>query len=238
MESVSSTTAPPGSRQACPTAVRWFRAGVAIDMLSWLLLVAMQAAKGDWLPPQISVSQYGVGSYGWIFSLFCLAVGATTLCMDRALPTGRLVRVLLVLGALGCLVMAAVHTDPGGLQQSPRAKIHMIASVVAFTAMPIGICLGVLRGRRLNRLIPWSLTVFSAVCLVLLVMSAFGIDTLGVGSNESWAIWQTGAVLAELVLIVVQIVASRPRCGESAHIGSAVQQQAAVPGVTAPRSRS
>ncbi|MGI8417019.1 MAG: DUF998 domain-containing protein [Nakamurella sp.] len=235
---MNSTPAARGSQQAWPTAVQWFRAGVTIDILSWLLFVGMQAAKGDWLPPQISVSQYGVGSYGWIFSLFCLALGATTLCMDRALPTGRLVRWLLVLGALGCLVMAFVHTDAGGLQQSPRAKIHMIASIVALTAMPIGMCLGVLRGRRLNRLIPWSLTVFSAVCLVLLVMSAFGIDTLGVGSNKSWAIWQTGAALAEMVLSVVQIAASRPRRGESAHTGSVAQQQAAVPGVTAPRSGS
>ncbi|MDQ6657662.1 MAG: DUF998 domain-containing protein [Actinomycetota bacterium] len=235
---MSSTAAASGGHRARLTAVQWFRAGVVIDIVSWLLFVVMQAVKGDWLPPQISVSQYGVGGNGWIFSLFCLAIAGTTLCMDRALPTGRLVRVLLVLGALGCLVMAAVHTDPGGLQQSPRAKIHMVASVFALSAMPIGMCLGVLRGRRLHRLIPWSLTVFSAVCLVLLLVSASGIDTLGVGSNESWAIWQTGAIIAEMVLIVVQTVASRPQGGESAHIGSATQQPAAVPGVTAPRSRS
>lgn len=220
------------------TALLWFRAGVVIDVLSWLLLVAMQAVKGDWLPPAISISQYGVGSYGWIFSVFCLAVGAAPLCLDRALPTGRLVTVLLVAGALGCLVMAAVHTDPGGLQQSARAKVHMVASVVGLTMTPIGMCIGVLRSRRIHRLVPWSLILFSAVCLILLVISAVGVDTLGVGSNRSWAIWQTGGFLAEMALIVAQIFVARPPGGDTDLMRSVGQQDTAVPGVTAPRSRS
>lgn len=188
---------------------KWWMAGVGLVVASWLLLVLVQAVTGDWLPPEISLSQYGVGAHGWIFSLYLICLSVGPLCLDRAVPTGRVTRVLLIAGALGCLVMAVVRTDPGGLQQSTTAKVHMVASVIGLVAVPIGTAVAALRSGRTARILPWTFVAISTVSLVLLLISATGVDTVGVGANTSWAYWQTSAVLADTVLTVLMLVTTR-----------------------------
>jgi len=203
------------------TVQKWWMAGVGLVVASWLLLVLVQADTGDWLPPEISFSQYGVGGHGWIFSLYLICLSVGPLCLDRAVPTGRVTRVLLVAGALGCLVMAVVRTDPGGLQQSTTAKVHMVASVIGLVAVPIGTAVAALRSGRTARILPWTFVAISTVSLVLLLISATGVDTLGVGANTSWAYWQTSAVLADTVLTVLMLVTTRRAIDGSGHRASA-----------------
>ncbi|NNG34347.1 DUF998 domain-containing protein [Nakamurella aerolata] len=193
------------------TAARWYRLGLAALLLTLLMAVLMQALKGDWMPPEISFSQYGVGPSWWAFSLFSLGVAATPLCFDRAMPTHRAITWMLLIGAAGCLLMAIVHTDAGGLQQSTRAKVHMVGSVVGLVMVPLGAFGASVLSGRIHRWVPICLTLISAACLVLLLVSAAGVDTLGVGTQRSWALWQTGAVLADVAGMLLLAVLARPR---------------------------
>ena len=192
---------------------RWYLAGIASLLLSYLLLIALQILEHDWLPPRISISQYGVGQWGWMFSLFLLGFALAPLLSDRAVPSGRVVRVLLVIGLLGCLVMALVPTDPGGLQQSVRAKVHMGGSVLGLSMTPLGTAGALLRHRRVRAQVPVVLAAISIVGIVLLLVTATGVDTLGLGQETSWAIWQTVAAIADLVMVGVLVFAHRPDLG-------------------------
>lgn len=192
------------------TPVTWFRIGATSALLSCLLLIAVQIVAGDWLPPEISFSQYGVGPHGWIFSLYLLSFAFAPLCLDRAHPTVRTVTVLLVVGMVGCAVMALVSTDPGGLQQSMRAKVHMAGSVVGLSLAPLGMAGSMWIARRVPRPLTAAVVGFSALSLILLLVSAVGVDTLNVGSPTSWAIWQTFAALADVALLVLMTVTGAP----------------------------
>lgn len=189
---------------------RLHRLGAACTAASAALFVAIQAVSGDWLPPEVSFSQYGVGPHGWIFSLFLVLFATAPLLVDRALPGPRVVRVLLLVGLVGCLVMALVRTDPGGLQHSLRAKIHMVGAALGLSGTPLG-CAGLLWvHRRRLRTVTAALVVVSAAAIVLLLVTAAGVDTLGRGTVTSWAIWQTIAAVADVVISVLLVVAVRP----------------------------
>ncbi|WP_196073157.1 DUF998 domain-containing protein [Nakamurella alba] len=195
---VDSRTAPGLRARPVAVPVCW-----AATVLVFVLVVAMQAVKGDWLPPDISVSQYGVGSTGWVFSAFLVVLGVSTLLWWTRSPRARTSLVLLVAGALGCMVTAVVRTDPGGLQQSWTAKVHMAGSVLALVCLPLGmrILLAASRAalRRAGLLVTWG----SALALILLLLAAFGLDTAGLGPQDSWAMWQAVAVVLDLALLLV-----------------------------------
>lgn len=200
----------PAQPSPTPVSRRWYVAGATSVLVSYVLLFVLQIVKDDWLPPEISFSQYGVGPWGWLFSLFLIAFAISPLLIERALPTRRWVRVLLVVGLIGCLVMAFVPTDPGGLQESTRAKVHMVGAAFGLSMTPLG-CLGALLVHgRIRRSVPIALAVISTAAILLLLVTATGLDTLGVGTEKSWAVWQTVAALADLVLAGLVAVAHRP----------------------------
>lgn len=186
------------------------RCAVAAVAVSTALFVVMQAVAGDWLPPEISFSQYGVGPHGWIFSLFLITFGLAPLLLERAVPAHRAVRVLLLVGMAGCLVMALVRTDAGGLQHSLQAKIHMGGAVLGLSGSPLG-CAGLLwQFRRTWRPVTAVLVVVSTSAILLLLVTATGVDTLGLGTETSWAVWQTVATLADMVLAIAAVGSVRP----------------------------
>lgn len=195
----------------------WWWAGIGLVGVGWLLLIIVQPVVGDWMPPDISFSQYGVGSYGWMLSGYLIGMALGSLCLDRAIPSGRVTTAVLVIGTLGCLLMAFVRTDPGGLQQSAQAKVHMVGSFVGLTGIPIGACLSAVRSGRIARAWPLTVLGISAFSLVLLLISATGVDTLGVGSNTSWAYWQTAAMLADSVLTMLTMIVAGRAVRESDH---------------------
>jgi hypothetical protein len=188
---------------------RWWTAGVVSLALSMVLAVLAQEAKHDWLPPEISVSQYGVGPAGFLFSLWVVTVMAAPLCFLRFRPAGRLAAALLWTAAAGALVMAAVRTDPSGLQQSWNSRVHTTGSVILLACLPFGICLGLAKARRRWLVSAWLLLIVAAVSLTLLLFAAAGYDSAGLGPQASWAFWQTVAILAELAMVVVYAVGVR-----------------------------
>lgn len=64
-------------------------AGRACAVAGWVLWVVMQALAGDPFPPEISVSQYGLGPTGWVFTVWALALAAAPLLLLPSLPPGR-----------------------------------------------------------------------------------------------------------------------------------------------------
>lgn len=180
----------------------WFLAGVAAVAASWALCCAVQAVAGDPLPPQISISQYGVGEHGWLFSLWMLTVAAGPCLLYRYRPVRGLgAGWWLLVGTVGTAVMAIVRTDPGGLQQSVNAKIHLGGSVLALAGLPIGIMLALLAAAPVWRRTAIGLVAASAVALELLLVSAAGVDTTGSGASTSWAFWQAVALVADMLLL-------------------------------------
>jgi hypothetical protein len=209
---------------------RWWIAGVLSLALSMVFAVLAQAFKHDWLPPAISFSQYGVGPTGYLFSLWVLTVVAAPLCFVRYRPAGRLAATLLWIAACGALVMAAVRTDPSGLQQSWNSRVHTAGSVVLLAFLPFGICAGLAKARSLWRTLAWLLLIVAAASLTLLLLAAAGYDSAGLGPQESWAFWQTVAILAEIAMIIVHAVGVRTIPG-SEQVGiSAVEAGAQLPG--------
>jgi hypothetical protein len=181
----------------------WWVAGVAAVAASWALCCAVQAVAGDPLPPQISISQYGVGPHGWLFSLWMLAVASGPCLLYRYRPVRGLgAGWWLLTGTVGTAVMAIVRTDPGGLQQSVHAKIHLAGSVFALAGLPIGIMLALLAAAPAWRRSAIALVAVSAVALELLLLSAGGLDTTGSGAASSWAFWQSVALAADMLLLV------------------------------------
>ncbi len=198
--------------------------------LSIVFGVLAQAAKHDWLPPKISFSQYGVGPAGFLFSLWVLSVVAAPLCFLRYRPAGRLAAVLLWTAAAGALVMAAVRTDPSGLQQSWNSRVHTTGSVVLLACLPFGICAGLAKARRRWLVLAWLLLIAAAVSLTLLLFAAAGYDSAGLGPQESWAFWQTVAILAETGMVMVYAVGVRTVPGSDEVEVSAVEGRLHQPG--------
>jgi hypothetical protein len=157
----------------------------------------------------ISVSQYGVGPHGWLFSLWMVAVAAAPWSLYVYRPAvGFGARWWLGIGIVGAATMAIVRTDPGGLQRSFQAKVHLVGSVLALSGLPIGILLTVLAAAAVWRRCAFVLVGLSAAALALLLLSAAGWDTTGAGPATSWAFWQSIALTADLLLLVVQMFAA------------------------------
>ncbi len=176
--------------------------GPALVAGAWIGLLAVQIASGDYLPPTVSVSQYGVGPYGWIFTgwMLCVAGSAAVVYFNSGVQWWP-AAVLIGAGVLGTVVIAVIRTDAGGLQHSWHAKVHMVGAIMTLSALPIGLTLTALRlDRRLFRLALATAAV-AAVALILLLTAAFGIDTLGSGAPAAWAFWQSVATVAEIMLV-------------------------------------
>lgn len=180
----------------------WLRAGQVLAVVSVVLCIAMQAVARQWFPPPVSMSQYGVGPWGWIFSLWAVSFSLSPVCCERSLPGRNLVsRVQLLLGLAGTVVMAIVRTDPGGAQISINAKVHLVASIFCLAFLPLGM-LATLWG--LGRRWRWTgmvLVGIVAASLGLLILAAVGYDSAGMGSHRSWAFWQSVATVGCLTMV-------------------------------------
>ncbi len=186
----------------------WYIAGVVGTALAFIACLAAQVVSGDPLPPDISLSQYGVGSNGWVFSLWMLCFAAGACCLYRYRPVRGLgAGWWLLVGAIGASVMAMVRTDPGGLQDSVHARVHMVGSVLALSGMPIGIMLIMLTAAAPWRRMVAALFAVSAVSLFLLLLSAAGTDTTGYGPSTSWALWQSIAAIADMLMLAALCLA-------------------------------
>ena len=221
-----------GSRAAAggaePGSTAWRTAGRACAVVGWICWVVMQVAAGDPFPPDISISQYGLGGAGWVFSLWALSLAISPLLLLKYRPVPEAARPLLLVGLAGAVVTALVRTDEGGLQVSLTAKLHMVGAVVALVMIPLGILFAMMHAPR-----PWwrfavGLALTTAAVGVLVLASAAGFDTAGRGSAASWALWQGVLGVLEMVLVGTYALAVTSVDPPSARRGTGPPVQSAI----------
>lgn len=189
---------PTNAGRAPARVIGWAATAAAI-----VLLFVLQIVHDDWLPPEISMSQFGLGPHGWILSVFLLTIAAASLAWYRVGPPDRLTLLLLGIGSFGAAVAALIPTQAGGLQESWNAVVHMIGSALMVAGLPFGLCRMVWVRPRPWRIAAVVLLVLSAASLILLLFAALGWDTAGRGPQGSWAWWQGVSVVTELSLLVL-----------------------------------
>lgn len=174
----------------------------------WLLWIALQVLAGDPFPPEISVSQYGLGETGWVFTGWALTLAAAPLLLVRAAPVPGPAAALLLVGFAGAAVMAVVRTDDGGGAMSWHARVHMVGAIVALVFLPLGILVAMRVAGPVSRRLAAVLAGAAAVVGVLVILSATGVDTVGWGAPGSWALWQGTLVVIEMLVVSVYAVAA------------------------------
>ena len=208
----------------------WLLAGRCCAAAGWILCAAVQVVAGDPFPPDISLSQYGLGGTGWLFSVWVVVLASSPLLLLRYRPVPGPARWLLVVGYVGTWVMAVVRTDEGGLQMSGHAKVHMGGATVALVFLPLGIAFALrYAGRTWRR---WSLVLVAAATVAgaLVLLSAAGYDTAGLGAASSWALWQATLVVLEMLLVAIYAIAAPTidpapgRGGQVAPVKSAIHE--------------
>lgn len=170
--------------------------------LSLLLCALVQWLNHDFFPPEVSISQYGIGPRGWVFTLWTAMVALAVLTLQAGGTTSHHpIGNWLAAGSVGLVVMGIVRTDANGLQQSVHARVHMISSIVALIALPIGMALAMSPANSRWRRFSWTIAVLSALCLVLVGISAAGVATPGLDAQHSWSLWQSVAVTLDMLLL-------------------------------------
>lgn len=190
--------------------VRWVRGGTAWRTaarwtagIGWLLWLAMQAIAKDPFPPDISLSQYGLGGAGFVFSLWAIGLGVTPLLLLRYRPVGGPAQPVAAVAFVAAVLTALVRTDEGGLQLSLAAKVHQVAAVVALVLIPLGVLYAMTTAVRRWWRLAVGIAVSTSVAALLLLFAAAGIDTIGTGAPASWALWEGMVGLLEMLLVSV-----------------------------------
>jgi hypothetical protein len=181
----------------------WRIAGRCCTVVGWVLWVVVQVVNHDPFPPEISLSQYGIGAAGWLFSVWVVVLAAGPLLLLRYRPVPGPARALVLVGFLGTVVMAVVRTDEGAPQMTVHAKVHMAAAVVALVLLPLGILAALGYARRRWFRLGLAIVAVGAVVGVLILLAAAGLDTAGLGPARSWALWQGTLIVIEMVLVTV-----------------------------------
>ena len=64
----------------------WRIAGRGCAAAGWVLWVVVQAVNDDPFPPEISLSQYGLGGTGWLFSVWVIVLATAPILLLRYRP--------------------------------------------------------------------------------------------------------------------------------------------------------
>lgn len=207
----------------------WRIAGRWCAVAGWVLWAAVQVVANDPFPPEISLSQYGLGGSGWLFSVWVVVLASSPLLLLRYRPVPGPAGWFLLIGYCGTVLMAVVRTDEGVQQMSAHAMVHMVGAVIGLVFLPLGIVFVLRYAAR-----PWpavsAATLGTGVIVgMLILMSAAGVDTAGLGPSRSWALWQGTLVVIEMLLVglyavvVVTIDPRSRRAGRSAPVQSAIR---------------
>ena len=178
-------------------------AGRCCAVAGWIFWILVQIVAKDPFPPEISMSQYGVGPDGWLFSLWVILLATGPLLLQFYRPVPGAARWLLIIGYIATWLLAIVRTDEGGLQMSIQAKVHMFGAIIALSCLPLGMVLALVRARPPWRPFGLVLGATAIVAGLLVVLSAVGLDTAGIGAPASWALWEGTLTIVEMLLVSV-----------------------------------
>ena len=180
--------------------------------------IVMQIGKGDFLPPKVSMSQYGVGLFGWTFTitLMLLAAGSVAMAVSdtRRLPRPpRVVTILIAVWAFCLVITALVSADPDQSVPTIYGRAHTLFASLALIVLPIAAVFRVTLGRRQPpkplRIAVCVIAVASEISLALLILAAMGTDFTGLGPHSAWAFYEASSVVLDVVLIYLLCVVAR-----------------------------
>jgi len=187
-----------------------------------LSIVAIQVAGDDWFPPEVSISQYGVGEYGWMLTTTLLLLAVTSALLlwgAHRLAVARSWPVILpwTVWIIALIVMAFVPTNEWPEPLTLTGQVHQAAAVCGLFAAPIGAVLMVGLGTRSApdtvgkraRTIVIGSALLSWFFLGLLLLTNIDIDITGLGYRQAWALHQTVAVLLDIVMVFALIIGLR-----------------------------
>lgn len=180
--------------------------------------IVMQIGKDDFLPPKVSMSQYGVGPFGWTFTvtLILLAAGSMTMLIAdvRRLPVPpRAVLILISVWSVCVVLTALVPADPDQSMPTLTGRAHTLFASLALIVLPVA---AVIRATIARRRPPKPLRV--AICVIalasetslaLLVVAANGVDLTGLGPHSAWALYESSSVVLDVILVYLLCVVAR-----------------------------
>src|SRR4051812_3259594 len=84
---VTSTHVSAGQRQRVrPADPGWLTVGRVATAAAIVFCLLLQWINHDWFPPEVSVSQYGIGPRGWVFSTWAALLALSVLALTRGGP--------------------------------------------------------------------------------------------------------------------------------------------------------
>lgn len=192
-------------------------------------VVAMQAVSGDWFPPEVSISQYGVGDLGWMLTMtLLLLAGASALLLwgaDRLAPN-RPWPVILTWSVwiIALTIMAFVPTNEFPDPLTLTGKVHQGAAIFGLFIAPISAVLMVgIHPRDVPNTVAARARSAAVACgglswffLGLLLLTNIDIDITGLGYKHAWSLHQTVAVVLDIVMVFALIICLRAREGAGA----------------------
>ncbi len=169
------------------------RLAVAAPIGFVLLLMLLHLIRPDVSPSWQPISDYALGSNGWIMTLafLCWGIGPLTLALTlwprlRGIGT-RIGLSLLLLGTLGPFLAAIFPTDPTGTlpdQMTTGGMIHASAAALADLIVLGGLILSIIHCREGQIWQAWRRAVLGTAILAMLLLIGSGV-ALGMLMPES-----------------------------------------------------
>jgi hypothetical protein len=179
-------------------------AGAAVAVVAIGALHLLSAATVD--PVRRTISEYALGSYGWLFDVgvLALAAGAAAVLIGL-LRAGRVrpfapVTVLYGAGVLGLVLVVAFEKTNWAVGPSLSGTIHRWSSLLVFVALPLAV---LLLGRALQA--RW-VTALGAATLAWMAAILAGIPLGPLLGLPWWQVWPLGLMERGLALTLVAAV--------------------------------
>ncbi|SHL14615.1 Protein of unknown function [Pseudonocardia thermophila] len=194
-------------------------AGAAVAVLTIGALHLLAATSVD--PVRRTISEYGIGEFGWLFNIGVLALAAGAVAVLGALIGSGRVRLvspatlLYGAGVAGLVLVVVFEKTNWAIGPSLSGTIHRYASLVAFIALPLAV---VLLGRAVGA--RWAVGT-GAATLVWLAVTLIGVPLGPVIGKPWWQVWPLGLMERVLALTMVLgvvalgvwVLRQRPRPG-------------------------
>jgi len=119
------------------------------------IVAALHVLEPDLNPIETFISDYVNGRHPWLatstFAALALLLGAINFALKPTLPPGRLNSVgrnFLWAGVLGVIGAGIFPADPGDAPETVNGILHIVASLVAFPSLGVGlVCLSIAAAR-------------------------------------------------------------------------------------------
>lgn len=118
------------------------RTCAAALVAAFVLAVAAIHALERFPAADTTLSEYALGTAGWVMRIGFVALGFAAFLLGYILRTGReLGRLFLWLFGIAMIGVAALNADPGERIRTMHGLEHALSATVAFFSLPIGVWL-------------------------------------------------------------------------------------------------